>query len=81
MDYPGVVFPVGQMKADQYNSRPLRSHPRNPTEQYVHAQWSPGAFEGAPISLQLVGRRHGEEKLLAMLSRVEDARKQFVQRE
>jgi len=77
LDYPGVVFPTGRMIARDYQSVTLPNAPRNSTESYVHKQWSPEVFDGAPISLQIVGRRHEEEKLLAMLGRVEEATKRF----
>jgi len=73
LDYPGVVFPVDRFSAKNYHAVPISQQSRNPTELFIHQQWQPDTFENAPISLQLIGRRHEEEKLLAMLSRVESA--------
>ncbi|CAE6470649.1 unnamed protein product [Rhizoctonia solani] len=44
---------------------------------WIGAQWNPENFNGAPIGLQLVGRRWQEEKLLAALKQVENAVAQF----
>lgn len=49
--------------------------PRNETESFVHKQWmdDPSQSIGLPVGLQLIGRRHNEEKVLAMLTVVEKA--------
>lgn len=73
LDYPGVTFPLATFTAEAYRDVSIQQTPRNPTEAHVHQQWRPDTFQNAPISLQLIGRRHEEEKLLAMLSRVEAA--------
>jgi len=73
LDYPGVVFPSGFLAKEECYLNSKLPIARNSTEEYIHAQWSPETYEGAPISLQLIGRRHEEEKLLAMLDRLEDA--------
>ncbi|QRW24799.1 amidase [Rhizoctonia solani] len=76
LDLPSVVFPSGEpFRASTWestNSSPS-DEPRNPIDAFVKEQWDPEAFDGAPIGLQLVGRRWQEEKLLAMLKDVEDA--------
>lgn len=81
LDLPAVVFPVGE----RFNLKPLinGNHPvsdlgpaRNPIEREVMEQWKPETYNGAPIALQLVGRRHNEEKVLAMLQVIEYARSQ-----
>ncbi|GAB1528443.1 hypothetical protein RhiTH_011637 [Rhizoctonia solani] len=76
LDLPSVVFPSGEpFRASAWestNSSPS-DEPRNPIDAFVKKQWDPEAFDGAPIGLQLVGRRWQEEKLLAMLKDVEDA--------
>jgi amidase len=40
-------------------------------KKFVEGQWDPMTYKDAPISLQLVGRRYNEEKVLAMLDVVE----------
>lgn len=66
LDLPAVVFPVGRYKAKE--GLPA---PRNDIERSIFAQWQPDTYDNAPVSLQLVGRRHNEERLLAMLDVVE----------
>lgn len=80
MDFPAAVFPLGRFAAQGY--RPLdvsddlsapADVPRNAEEAFISDQWKPETYDGAPVSLQLVGRRLNEEKVLAMLEAVEDA--------
>jgi len=69
LDLPAVVFPVGRYKA-VVDSTAL-PQPRNEIEKFIHGQWQPNTYDNAPVSLQLIGRRHNEEKLLAILGVVE----------
>ena len=73
LDLPGVVFPSGGRLQPSEFQTPPNVIPRNDIERDVWSIWNPSTFEGAPISLQLVGRRHNEEKVLAMLNVVEGA--------
>jgi amidase len=73
LDLPGVVFPTGTFSARDYLSTQAQRPPRNDLERSIQSQWDPMTYDNAPISLQLVGRRHNEEKLLAMLNVVEKA--------
>ena len=72
VDYPAVVFPRGRLETPFLPRTPLPS-PRNAVEREIRGQWDPDRYQHAPISLQLVGRRHQEEKVLAMLDVVEKA--------
>jgi len=74
LDYPAAVFPVGRLDAASFQSGIELPPPRNETEQFIRAQWDPLTYDNAPIALQLVGRRHMEEKTLALLNIVEGAR-------
>lgn len=70
LDLPAVVFPVGQYSSSMWvPADPSRS--RNSVEDFITRQWSPNTYDSAPISLQLVGRRHNEERLLAILGVIE----------
>ncbi|KAI0785340.1 amidase [Irpex lacteus] len=79
MDFSAAVFPVGRFKAESYRQLDLSedfiapNEPRNTVEEYVRAQWNPPTYDNAAVSLQLIGRRLNEEKVLGMLRRVEDA--------
>lgn len=71
-----MVFPTGtRVRVTDYPETLELPPARNAAEKYICDQWNPTTYEGAPISLQLVGRRHTEEKLLALLDVVEAARK------
>ncbi|CAE6522259.1 unnamed protein product [Rhizoctonia solani] len=80
LDLSAVVFPSGtpfDASTWEPTTGSLPDEPRNPIDGFVKAQWNPETFHGAPIGLQLVGRRWQEEKLLAALKEVEDAVNQF----
>ncbi|EIW63987.1 general amidase GmdA [Trametes versicolor FP-101664 SS1] len=80
MDYPAVVFPVGRFRAAGHAAAAdagAVDEPRNETERVVRAEWDPATYDGIPVSLQLVGKRLNEERLLGMLGRVEDALARF----
>lgn len=73
LDLPAVVFPAGQYSASQFPPPDFPPHaPRNSAEERIAGQWDPSTYDNAPIGLQLVGRRHNEERLLAMLKVIED---------
>lgn len=76
-DYSAVTFPVGVLHAENVSdeTRSLPKQSRNPVEEAVHSQWKSETYDNAPISLQLVGRRLNEEKVLHSLSIVENALK------
>ncbi|KAI0094460.1 amidase [Irpex rosettiformis] len=79
MDLCAAVFPVGRFKAESYRQLDISEdftvprEPRNTVDAYVRAQWEPPTYDNAAVSLQLVGRRLNEEKVLGMLRKVEDA--------
>ncbi|KAI0639939.1 general amidase GmdA [Trametes polyzona] len=82
-DYPAVVFPVGRFRAAGYTPAELPDGtvhvgaPRSETERVVRAEWDPATYDNIPVSLQLVGRRLNEERLLGVLGKVEDALSRF----
>lgn len=76
LDLPGVVFPSGgRVVPEEFAGAGAGYVPRNDVEKEVWGLWNAETFRGAPISLQLIGRRHNEEKVLAMLDVVEKAMK------
>ncbi|KAG9094623.1 hypothetical protein FS749_012119 [Ceratobasidium sp. UAMH 11750] len=80
LDLPGVVFPSGKSldAASWDRAREFVLPPaRNAVEEFVRGQWRPETYDGAPVALQLVGRRLHEEKVLAILNVVEDAVARF----
>lgn len=47
--------------------------PRNDEDRFVYEMYRPERYISAPVSLQLVGRRQMDEKVLAALVKVERA--------
>jgi amidase len=70
-DLPAVTFPIGRYRASQGGS--ISGPSLSAKDDYFRALWEPKAYDGAPIALQLIGRRLQEEKLLSMLQTVEVA--------
>lgn len=66
LDYPGVVFPVCTVdkNVDKWESddKSLSGHDTDNRK-----LWDPEEFHGAPVGLQLVGRRFEDEKILGIL--------------
>ncbi|KAK8060770.1 hypothetical protein PG996_010700 [Apiospora saccharicola] len=71
LDYPAVVFPAkDHVSVDKDGADVADYTPRNDADEYNWSQWKEhGAegYKGGPISLQLVGRRYDDEKVLAAL--------------
>ena len=70
------MFPIGRFSSDETSTPAVPFlPPRNGTEAFVQGQWTedPERAVGLPVGLQLIGRRHNEEKVLAMLHVVETA--------
>ncbi|KAF2262038.1 amidase [Lojkania enalia] len=70
LDYPAVAFPVFKVDKD------VDVWPHNPGKSLSgldaenRGMWDPAEFHGLPVSLQLVGRRFEDEKVLAILEYV-----------
>lgn len=47
--------------------------PKNAQDSFVHNMYTPETFADAPVSLQIVGRRQEDEKVLAALIEIERA--------
>lgn len=75
LDYPAAVFPMGRYTADETELAASFAPARNDKEAFVQHQWNedPKRAIGLPVGMQLIGRRHNEEKVLAMLQVVERA--------
>jgi len=72
LDYPGVVFPVTTVDPvkDQKDTNYV---PKNAEDQFVYDLYSPETFKDAPVSLQIIGRRYYDEKVIAALAEIERA--------
>lgn len=73
LDYPALVFPV--TKVDHNVDKVDEGYePMNAKDEYNHQLWlsGPEKFKGAPISLQLVGRRYEDEKVVEALDFIKE---------
>ncbi|KZT08664.1 amidase [Laetiporus sulphureus 93-53] len=79
LDFPAAVFPIGRFRAGSYVPLDVTDefvaspNARSAEEQYVRRQWVSQTYDNASVSLQLIGRRLNEERLLGVLSVVEGA--------
>ena len=72
LDYPALVFPV--TKVDPAVDKIDESYkPRNENDEYNYQLWQSGPekYTGAPVSLQLVGRRYEDEKVIEALEYIQ----------
>jgi len=69
LDFTSVVVPVTfadqniDKKVDQYT-------PLNKMDEKVQAEYNPAAYHGAPIAIQVVGRRLTEERIMAVAEEI-----------
>lgn len=61
-----VVDPARDLKDASYV-------PKNADDQFVYDMYEPEKYVHAPVSLQVIGRRHFDEKVLAALAEIERA--------
>jgi amidase len=73
LDYPAVVFPVSKVGESDDEAEEELYEPRNEKDMYNWKLWEEHGAKGyvdAPVSLQLVGRRYEDEKVLEALEMV-----------
>lgn len=65
IDMPNLVFPTGLFQDPDIDVVDSSYTPRNDIEKYEYGLYDdPSKFVGAPISLQLTGRRYNDEELV-----------------
>ncbi|EKJ69184.1 hypothetical protein FPSE_10615 [Fusarium pseudograminearum CS3096] len=72
LDYPAAVFPVTTVDPSK-DPKDVNYVPKNDDDRFVYDQYDPEKFAGMPISLQIVGRRQYDEKVLSALREIEHA--------
>ncbi|KAH7126995.1 amidase signature domain-containing protein [Dendryphion nanum] len=71
LDYPAIVFPV--TKVDQtFDLAETEYVPRNEKDKYNYELYSPDTYTNAPVSLQLVGKRYEDEKVIEALEYIQE---------
>ena len=71
LDYPGLVFPVCRVDKGQDNWSG-KEQPLGELDEDNRKLWDPEEFHGAPVGLQLVGRRFEDEKIVGILEHITD---------
>ncbi|GKU12970.1 unnamed protein product [Fusarium langsethiae] len=72
LDCPGLVFPTG-LKVGEGERYDDDYTPIGPECAHVKELWESGNFTGAPINLQLIGRRHHDNQLFSALKLLQNA--------
>ncbi|KAF2811031.1 amidase [Mytilinidion resinicola] len=71
LNYPAVVFPVSKVDAG-VDVKDGAYEPKRGVDRDNWDLYDPHKFDGLPISLQLVGRRYEDEKVLAILEYIKE---------
>ncbi|KAK4545429.1 hypothetical protein LTR36_002779 [Oleoguttula mirabilis] len=67
LDYPCLIFPTGLCAGAEEDGVEEGYTPRNERDRFNYELYKPETYTDAPISLQLVGRRWEEEKVIEAL--------------
>jgi amidase len=73
VDYPGVVFPTPVSALSKGVENYPEGEALNEQDAHVRKLWEEGDFEGAPINLQLVARKHHDNLLFGALDLLKEA--------
>ncbi|KAK2761319.1 hypothetical protein FQN54_001841 [Arachnomyces sp. PD_36] len=71
LDYPAAIFPVTRVDPS-IDVAETDYQPLNSQDEFNHKLYDPNVYRGAPVSLQLVGRRYEDEKLLEALEFIKE---------
>lgn len=81
LDQPAVVFPSGLVVDEELDSAEEGYQPRNAVDEREWKKYRPKRYVGAPIALQLVGKKFKDEEVLAAAKVVEGALKADTSKE
>lgn len=72
VDYPAVVLPTPmKVKASREQVYAKDYEPLSEKCRHVKEMWEEGGFEGAPINVQVVGRRSHDNELFGVLGEMQ----------
>ena len=71
LDYPAIVFPVTKVN-QELDAEPPGYVPRNEQDAWNQAHYDVEKQRDLPISLQLVGKRFEDEKVVQALEMIKD---------
>ncbi|KAL3421967.1 amidase [Phlyctema vagabunda] len=75
LDYPACTFPVTFADKALDSKRPADWKPLNAEDEKLQADYDPEFYHGTPVTLQCVGRRMEDEKLLECVGIISEALK------
>ncbi|KAH6951047.1 amidase signature domain-containing protein [Ilyonectria sp. MPI-CAGE-AT-0026] len=70
LDYPAAVFPVTTVDPNK-DPKDTSYVLKNAQDKFIYKIYSPEKYTDAPVSLQIVGRRQYNEKVLTVLTEIE----------
>ncbi|KAF2159620.1 hypothetical protein M409DRAFT_60689 [Zasmidium cellare ATCC 36951] len=73
LDYPAVIFPSGVCVDPAKDVKDESYQPLNEQDAYNHGLYDPEKSAGAPVGLQVVGRKGMDEFVMAALREIEGA--------
>ncbi|KAF2814774.1 amidase [Mytilinidion resinicola] len=71
LDYPALVFPVTKVDPE-VDLIEEGYQPRNEDDKYNHDLYKPSTYANAPVSLQLIGRRYEDEKVVEAMEYIKE---------
>ncbi|RAH64999.1 amidase [Aspergillus aculeatinus CBS 121060] len=71
LDYPALVIPVDIVRKDIDRRRESGYSPRNALDTWNWDLYDPDTMDGHPVSLQIIGKRFNEEKVLGAATVIE----------
>ncbi|KAL9013814.1 MAG: hypothetical protein Q9173_001507 [Seirophora scorigena] len=71
LDYPALVFPVSKVDPE-VDKMEEGYEPMNEEDAFNHHLYEPEKYLGAPISLQLIGRRYEDEKVIQAMELIQE---------
>lgn len=71
LDWPAYVFPTGETVSKNLHPKDTSYQPRdNEFDAYNWGNYDPAVSEGAPISVQLVGRKWDDERVVKAVEKI-----------
>ncbi|KAL6241004.1 hypothetical protein RBB50_012099 [Rhinocladiella similis] len=76
LDAPACILPVTFVDKNVDKKRAVFT-PHNEQDAIIQADYEPEIYDGVPVSVQLIGKRYQEERLLAVAKKIDNLVKQI----
>lgn len=73
VDYPGAVFPTPVVSKQTMAYSDEHPTPLSKADEHVRRLWEEGSYDGAPVNLQITGRRYHDNELFSALNVMKEA--------